>query len=292
MLNSALRPVRLLTVLAALAALLLVPAIDRPEVADAATADACGARIAKSDGTLWSCSFVDNFSGTRLDTTRWTPQDTARTGFYKGTTCFKPGQGYAVSGGTVKLTVRRTAWTACKTPTGSVLTNAVGADIGTWGKFAQTRGRFEARMKFPSYAGAGLHGGFWMNPYKNTYGAWPASGEIDVAEWFSNVADRMFPSLHYSGSTRYDTAWNCSVGRADLFHTYTVEWGATSMKFLYDGKLCFRRSWAPTNLRAPAPFDRPFTLDLMSGLGKGSNVPTSRTPWSSVTQVDYVKAWR
>ena len=290
--SSVLRPARLLAVLIALATLLLAPVVDHSDRADAATPDACGARIAKSNGTLWSCSFVDNFSGTTLDTNRWTAQDTARTGFYKGTTCFKAGQGYSVGGGTAKLTVRRTAWTACKTPSGSVLTNAVGGSIGTWGKFSQARGRFEARMRFPSYAEAGLHAGFWMNPYRNTYGAWPASGEIDVAEWFSSLPDHLFPSLHYAGSTRYDTGWNCVIGRADLFHTYAVEWGANSMKFLYDGKLCFQRSWAPTNVSAPAPFDRPFTLDLMAGLGRGSNAPTSRTPWTSVTQVDYVKAWR
>lgn len=259
----------------------------------AATTDACGSRIAKPGGGQWTCSFVDDFAGSKLDSTRWTSQDTSRTGFYMGTTCFKPGQGYAVGGGSLKLTVRRTAWTSCATPSGSVQTNAVGADLNTWGKFSQVRGRFEARLKFPSYTGAGLHGGFWMNPYQNTYGAWPASGEIDVAEWYSNVADHMYPSLHYSGSdVSRDTAWNCVIGRADVFHTYAVEWGQTSMTFLYDGKACFTRSWAPTGMSAPAPFDRGFTLDVMSGLGVGGNAPTSATPSTTVTYVDYVKAWR
>ena len=293
MFAAALRPARWLTVLVALTALAVAPVAQHPDAADAAANDACGARIAKPGGGLWACSFVDDFNGTSLDAAKWAAQNTALSGFYMNKTCFKQGQGYAVRGGQLTLTVRRTAAFTCQVPgDGDFTSTSVGGAVSTYGKFAQAYGRFEARMKFPAYAARGLHGGFWMNPQTRSYGAWPASGEIDVAEWYSSVANRMYPSLHYTGSTTADTAYTCSIGRADTFHTYAVVWGTTSMQFLYDGQLCFKRSWSPTDVEAPKPFDKPFTASLIAALGAGSNAPDAKTPKASVTVVDYVKVWR
>ena len=42
--------------------------------------DACGARPRKADGTLWSCTFDDEFDGNALDRTRWVPQTEFVTG--------------------------------------------------------------------------------------------------------------------------------------------------------------------------------------------------------------------
>lgn len=253
--------------------------------------DACGSTLAKPGGGNWSCSFVDDFSGRSLDSSKWVTGDTSRTGFHAGSTCFLPNQGYSTSRGALRLTVTQTAPFACKTPGGSVTTTSVGGQLSTYGKYSQAYGRFEARIKYPSYRGAGLHGGFWLNPYKNTYGAWPASGEIDVAEWFSAAPDNVFSSIHYSGSTGADTAWNCTVQDVDTFHTYTTEWTTSTISFYFDGKLCLSRSWTPTNVVAPAPFDRPFTLDLMFKSGDSNNAATPSTPSSASMYVDYVKAW-
>jgi hypothetical protein len=258
----------------------------------AATTDACGSRIAKPGGGQWTCSFVDDFAGSKLDSTRWVTGDSATGGFYMNSTCFKSGQNIAVGGGQLKLSVRRTAPFACQVPGGSVDAVGLGAGVSTFGKFSQANGRFEARVKFPSYGGPGLHSNFWMNPQVRTYGAWPASGEIDVAEWFSGFTGRVFPTLHYTGSTTADTGWNCSVARMDAFHTYTLLWDARSMQFSVDGTLCFSRSWAPTNMQAPKPFDQPFTAALTAALGGGTNAPDARTPSLATTTVDYVKIWR
>ncbi|TCJ21840.1 glycoside hydrolase family 16 protein [Nocardioides jejuensis] len=253
--------------------------------------DACGAVLAKPSGGSWSCSFVDDFDGTSLDTTKWVAQNSALSSFTVGATCFVAGEGYDVSGGALKLTVTKKDPFACNTPWGARTASYTGGAVSTYGKFSQAYGRFEARIAFPGHTDAGLHGGFWMNPQNKVYGAWPASGEIDVAEWFSGVADHVFPTLHYTGSTSADTGWNCVVGDVSTYHTYAVEWSRSKMDFLFDGQLCFSRSWAPTDVQAPAPFDQPFTASLLAAAGQGTNSPTDTMPAQATTLVDYVKVW-
>ena len=44
-------------------------------------------------------------------------------------------------------------------------------------------------------------------PAANTYGIWPASGELDIAEWWSNAPNSPLPTLHYVGDSINDTGW-------------------------------------------------------------------------------------
>jgi beta-glucanase (GH16 family) len=255
--------------------------------------DACGAKVTKASGEAWNCSFVDNFDGRSLDPNKWVAQNSSLSSFFVGQTCFVQGQGYDVRNGSLLLTVKKQpSKFTCQTPWGTIESDYTGGAVSTYGKFSQAYGRFEARLAFPDFTGAGLHGGFWMNPQDKEYGAWPASGEIDVAEWFSGVPGKVYPSLHYSGRTQADTGWNCTIAGTNNFHTYAVEWGPAKMDFIYDGKVCFTRSWSPTNVAAPAPFDKPFVPSLLASAGQGANAPTSATPSQATTVVDYVKVWR
>lgn len=292
------QPARLAAALALFGTMALAPSMSttadaapRPSSTSPATSDPCGDKIEKREGGVWTCTFADDFSGRSLDTSKWVTGDTSVSGFYANATCFEPGRGYSVGAGYLKLTVSKRGTFDCTTPGGSVPADYIGGAVSTYGKFSQAYGRFEARIKYPSHTGVGLHSGFWMNPQKLTYGVWPASGEIDVAEWFSYAADKAFPSLHYTGRTKADTGWDCAIGAADVFHTYAVEWGPTQMSFLYDGQVCFTRSWMPTDLDAPAPFDKAFVPSLLAAAGGGTNSPDASTPNSATTVVDYVKVW-
>jgi beta-glucanase (GH16 family) len=284
---------RTLAALALAGSLCVAPAAVPSSDGATATSDACGAILVKESGENWSCSFVDNFSGTTLDTTKWVAQDSSLSGFTMNNACFLPGEGYALGGGFLKLTVRKRLPFNCKLPFGTRGTQYVGAGVSTYGNFSQTYGRFEVRMKVPDYDGPGLHGGFWMNPQNRDYGVWPGSGEIDVAEWLSGTRDHVYPSLHYTGSTGLlDTGWNCTIGTADVFHTYAAVWSPETIDFYYDGSLCFSRTWQPTDLAPPAPFDKPFTLALVAANGAGvNNAPNTNTPFPSTFTIDYAKAW-
>lgn len=280
------------------AALLTLQATPTGGPAAAATSDACGPMLTKADGTPWSCSFVDDFAGRSLDTSKWIYQQTAVTGFRSGQTGFTTSdKNIRVSRGELLLTARSEPGKfLCKSPSGDFTTTYTGGMIGTRGKFSQTYGRFEVRAAFPTARTAGVHGGFWMYPLKNTYGPWPASGEIDVAEWWSNAPTLVMPSLHYNGrDAELDSGWNCQVADPSAYHTYTVDWEPTEIRFFIDGSLCFARTPDPdAPLVAPQPFDKPFSMILNMGVGpaSGTNTVSASTDLPATYHVDYVKAWR
>src|SRR3569833_2346869 len=71
----------------------------------AAATDACGAQPLKADGTPWSCTFDDEFSGTALDRTRWVPQAVFGTGGVTGRACYLDSPStIAVANGSLNLT--------------------------------------------------------------------------------------------------------------------------------------------------------------------------------------------
>jgi len=155
--------------------------------------------------------------------------------------------------------------------------------------------RFDVRARYPQ-SGSGLRGGFWMYPAKQTYGAWPASGEIDVAEWWSSSPNTVLPTLHYSGSSQFgDSGWNCTVTDPTVWHDYTLVWLPTQMQFSIDGRTCFTDTWTPNApLVAPQPFDQPFNMILnMAVDNTGSNLVSAQsTSLPATYEVDYVKAWK
>jgi len=250
----------------------------------------------KPDGTAWTCSFSDEFSGSTLDDTKWSPMLTAATGQRTGYECLLGGQDNIVVGNdSLSLTARRTASPQlCSSPAGDFMTSYTGGMVTTGRKFSQAYGRFEVRARFPGSTTPGLQASLWLYPQEETYGAWPRSGEIDIAEWFSGWGDRAIPHLHYNGEADDPnaTTTSCLIADPGSYHTYAVEWTPFSITFLYDGNVCLRNtSWLPIGLVRPAPFDQPFMIILAQGIGMGPNAPTSETPFPATTQVDYVRAW-
>ncbi|QSZ36651.1 hypothetical protein DSL72_006532 [Monilinia vaccinii-corymbosi] len=110
-------------------------------------------------------------------------------------------------------------------------------------------GRVEVTAKLP--AGDWLWPAIWMLPVTETYGAWPASGEIDILEsrgnnhTYAQGGNNIITStLHWGPDSDNDAYWRTNVKRSalhstysDAFHTYGLEW---SQKYLYtyiDSKL-------------------------------------------------------
>lgn len=295
---------RRLTILAALltiAALAPLPTTspggDAAVAVPAKSADACGPRLPKKGGGQWRCSFVENFRGKALNRKKWIVQDTRRTGFWSGDTCYTPGtDNVKVWRGRLVLRARKGPLVNCGTAVHSLFTRYTGGMVGTKGYFSQTYGRFEVRAKYPTTNKKGVIGGFWMNPATLTYGRWPESGEIDVAEWWSKTPTQVIPSLHYDGRVRaVDSGFDCRVRTPTQFHKYTLIWRPTVMRFYIDGKQCFARSWTPDPPQvAPQPFDHPFSMIVFVGVPRrtGRHSPTPETKFPARYVVDYAKAWR
>ena len=260
------------------------------------TPPSCGATIYKADGTAWKCTFADDFNSGVLDCKKWTVQQTAANGMHVGPECLvNSGRNVYVSGGSLHLTTRKeTSQFTCKNPYGDYRTQYTSGGVTTTGKFAQTYGRFEFRAKFPALKVAGVQTALWMYPVTQKYGAWPASGEIDVAEFYSQYPDRSIPYIHYN--TADDSApvtnWSCKLDPS-VFHTYAAEWSATGITISHDGVPCLTHTYNPaTPLTGSAPFDQPFSVLLTQVLGAGTNAfSATATPLPATTDVDWVRVW-
>ena len=264
-----------------------------------------GGTLYKADGTAWTCTFDDEFSGTALDTTKWVVVTSATGAPINNGACYTTSpNNVSVSGGYLNLTVRQeSAPLSCKLPLGrTASTPYTSGDVATYGKFSQTYGRFAVRASFPAATVAGLQASLWMYPNTNTYGAWPLSGELDIAEEYSRYADRVIPYLHYN----YDTATvdktlntnivtnnYCMITDVNAFHEYAVEWTKTAITILFDGQVCMVDKPVALGLTGMAPFDQPFYMILTQALGiTGNAFVAGSTPLPATTRVDYVRAWK
>jgi beta-glucanase (GH16 family) len=264
-----------------------------PASAGAGVSTSCGGKVAKSSGGSWACTFADEFGGSTLNRSKWGVMETAQSGFSHAWECYVDDPStVSVANGALRLTARKLAnpdW--C----GSLFqTPYVSGMVHTKETFAQTYGRFEARIKFPT--GVGLHSAWWMWPKQSAYGQ--RSGEIDIAEHYGAYPNIVSPYMHINdGGIERGKGAYCDVANAETgFHTYTVEWlPLGGFKFLYDGRSCMAfNNWNPgTGLTYPQPFDQPFFLTLTQALmGWGVNAVTQSTPFPGQMQVDYVRAWR
>lgn len=264
-----------------------------------ATGPCGGVAIKKASGGNWQCTFEDDFNGTSLDTTKWVVQQTANSGYHSGPECFVDNPAnVSVANGTLHLTVRAEASPfTCVDPLGNYTTQYSSGMVSTYGLFNQAYGRFEVRAKLPPATVRGLQESFWLFPQNPTYGAWPASGEIDFAEVYSLYPDRAIPYFHYNqGGTDPNVTNNyCLIADISQFHTYTVEWTPTAMTIIYDGTTCLvNKTWNPSApLVRPQPFDQPFFLALTQALGITTNAfDPATTPLPATTLVDYARVWK
>lgn len=280
-----------------------------------------GFRPKKSDGSLWTCSFSDEFEGAELDRSKWMPQTH---GFESGDAtnfaCYKDTpETVSVGNGVLRLRLFKGAAEPCAGRNGRVTPFSAGS-VSTYRLFSQRYGRFEARTKNTAADVTGLHEAFWLWPDDREVDVtrWPASGEIDIAETYSQHPDLAIPFLHTAldlesltllliqalnvpllhnilsaGLVPWDlvqaaisnTAWNCEAKRG-VWNTYAVEWGPRKIEIFVNGKLCLR------NTSGDPAFKKPYIIAFTQLLGGGANKYTSKTPLPATYEVDYVRVWR
>jgi beta-glucanase (GH16 family) len=239
----------------------------------------------------WNCTFDDEFNGTTLNTNNWVPQVTASSGFVNGATaCYVDNPGtISVSGGDLNLTAQQVAPFTCPDGSNSFTTSYEAGMVSTSGLFDQTYGAFEVSAKLPPSVVEGLQETMWLYPQNLTYGAWPASGEIDFAEFYSEFPGLDVPYIHYSQSSTDPnvTSFDCLIDQ-DSFNTYGVDWTPTAITVLYNGQPCL----VDHPSTGSQPFDQPFFIALTQALGVGTNAfAPGVTELPATTQIDWVRAW-
>lgn len=229
-------------------------------------ASACGGDPSRQtppgSDAAWTQVFVDDFSGTALDPSRWWIFNG------NGNSITGPrGAAHAVvSGGTLKLETYRdpargNAW--------------VGASVGT-GRFgSQTYGKYLVRMRFD--AGVGMRGVALL---------WPVTGWPPEVDFFEIGSER--PSRDVNVITNHYLPGNQMehhVQRGDFtqWHTVGVEWTPNRMDYTLDGVVV-----SSTTAHVP---NVPMWLGLTSAASL-SLPPDSTTPSMVALEVDWVAIYQ
>jgi len=192
------------------------------------------------------------------------------------------------------------AITATKVPTTPYATYYSGRII-TKGLFAQTYGRFEARIKLPY--GPGIWPAFWilgankdsLDSNKKTIG-WPQCGEIDIMELNGSKPNIINGTVHgpgYSGGLAITKSYGLVNDRYDNdFHVFAIEWGKNYVDFFVDNALY--QEITPASVTGSWVFnDHPFYILLNLAVG-GNYVtgPTDQTSFPQTMLVDYVRVYK
>jgi beta-glucanase (GH16 family) len=176
-----------------------------------------------------------------------------------------------------------------------VTRNYTSTRLKTLGKFSQTYGRFEARIKIPY--GQGMWPAFWMLGDDIEKVGWPACGEVDIMENIGKEPAIIHGSIHgpgYIGDTGIEAPYKLPAKRfADDFHIFAVEWDADSVSFYVDQNLYVRRTRADLQPGWKWVFDKPFFLILNLAVGGDwPGNPDSSTVFPQSMLVDYVRVYQ
>jgi beta-glucanase (GH16 family) len=264
----------------------------------------------KPSGGTWTCSFDDEFSSatgdaSSLNTSWWTPQDTATSGYTTGPltdrACYvNSTNNISVSGGALHLTARREPGLFLCGLSSLSITQYTSGMVSTSNSFHQTYGRFEVRALLPQTTVAGLQETLWLWPVKDKlFGSWPASGEVDFSEFYSQYSSLDIPYIHYNYNTVNKATNtnvvtnNCQISLSQ-YNDYAVTWSPGSFQITINGSACLTDNYQPDGgLTSPQPFNQPFFISLTQALGTGTNTfDPSRTPLPATTSIDYVRVWK
>jgi len=207
-------------------------------------------------------------------------------------------QNVTVQNGYLLITARKESYM------GSAYTSA---RLLTKGKFEQTYGRFEARMRLPW--GQGIWPAFWMLGADIDTNPWPGAGEIDIMEYRGQQPTIVLGSVHgpgYSGGEAISKSYELKNDRFDTgFHVFGIEWGPDYINFYVDDVLYNQITPADVPLSDPDPlnpsdkpkpkwvFNKPFYILINLAVG-GSFVgsPNPETVFPQTMLIDYVRVYK
>jgi beta-glucanase (GH16 family) len=230
--------------------------------------------------TPWNMIWNDEFNGSTLDLTKWTPE-TGATGWgnnewqnYTNTA-----NNIQFSDGQLHIVARNDG------PPGLQYTSA---RLITKNNFSFKYGRVSGRLQIPT--GQGIWPAFWMLGANIDQVSWPACGEIDIMEHVNNE-----PKIH--GTTHWNNnGWTSNSGHIDTsvggYHEYMVEWDSLRVRFFMDGQIYHEHIISATN-GSLDEFTKPFFLLLNVAIGGNwPGYPNATTTFPVSMDVDYVRVWQ
>lgn len=244
----------------------------------------------------WTLTWSDEFdgpAGTAVDGTKWT-FDVGGHGWGNQELQYhtdRTANAFLDGSGRLVIRAQREAFTGAD----GVSREYTSARLKTKGRFVQTYGRFEARLKVPF--GQGIWPAFWMLGDDIDRVGWPACGEIDIMEYIGREPTTVYGTLHgpgYSGAGGLSRPYTLpgAAPIADDFHVFAVEWEPAALRWYVDGVLFHTRT--PADLGGNKwVFDHPFFVILNVAVGGAwPGNPDATTVLPQTMQVDYVRIYR
>jgi len=239
----------------------------------------------QSYNLVWS----DEFDGTSIDTKKWDHEVDCWGGGNNELQCYTTrAKNSRVENGHLIIQAIQESYTTdgtgCTLNQGCSGTKSyTSARLSTENIASWLYGKFEMRAKLPK--GKMLWPAFWMLPTDNKYGAWAASGEIDIMEYKGQEFNLVQGTLHFGGSwpnNVYQGSGPSPIdGISDFsedFHTFAVVWEKDLMTWLVDGNpyhsMTLKRNFYSGHGTNPyttirQPFDQRFHIILNLAVGGG-----------------------
>jgi beta-glucanase (GH16 family) len=231
--------------------------------------------LAAAEETKWKLVFSDEFDGTKLDTSKWTPRDPW--GYERNQEL----QAYVEDAFDVRdgiLHIRAEKRHAQYAGKDRAYTSGM---MTTHDHFAQKFGRFEVRCRVPK--GQGLWPAVWLLPLPRS---WPP--EIDILEILGHEPNKVHMTHHWRGEDKKlasdSKAWKGPDFSAD-FHVFAVEWTPQYIAWSIDGH---ERQRSIKHI----PVDKP--MYLLINLAVGGNwpkAPDEHTVFPATFDIDYVRIY-
>ena len=173
------------------------------------------------------------------------------------------------------------------------------ASLNTNGLHQWKFGRFIIRARIDTAMGS------WPAIWTlGTNGQWPSNGEVDVMEFYRvNKIPTILANIAWATNTPFKAKWNtkrtpllnftkADMGWVKKFHTWKMDWNATSIKLYLDDTLLNTVQLTETiNADGTNPFLQPHYLLLNLALGANGGEPVQAvTPIKF--EVDYVRVYQ
>ena len=165
-------------------------------------------------------------------------------------------------------------------------------------KMAWKYGKIEVKAKLPK--GVGIWPAIWMLPEGFDGEGWPSCGEIDIVEHIGQKPNEVFFNVNTG-------AYNIMMGTAkgkhiycktlyEEFHVFKIEWTDRNIRFFMDDELTFDFE-KESNDTEVWPFDKPFYLKLMLGVGllsdfEEDNKEVDQSIFPQQMLIDYVRVYK
>jgi beta-glucanase (GH16 family) len=232
-------------------------------------------------------TFRDEF--TTLDHAKWNDMDSTYLDTNGVENVFRAAN-VSVWGGALWLSARREA-------DGTVTSGlvATGRSVGGRVTFTTGEGFVEVRARFPAAAGAWP--AIWLNnPGDGTVPAWPAGGEIDIAEFYGDHPSAVESNYHWEddGEHRSAGAGTHPVRDVTQWHTYGVGIHPDRLEYFYDGVKVRTVTATTSGMRRGLSYAHAIVLDLAIG-GSGpqdAGYRAGRAPLPYAAEFDYVRVWQ